>query len=87
MIYFNSILLFSPASPNLEVFLRSGLKNVSVRFYVLLATCNRRHSRKGSILWCPLWFLFLEKTLDCPVNETDWLGSGELRIAKLCISS
>lgn len=87
MIDFNSILLFSPASPNLEVFLLSGLKNVSVRFYLLLATYSRQHSRKGSIFWCPLLFLFLEKTLDCPVNETDWLGSGELRIAKLYISS
>ena len=39
------------------------------------------------VLFLVSWFLFSDETLDCPVKEINWLGSGELRNAKLDIFS
>jgi hypothetical protein len=54
-------------------------------YFLQYATDNIR--ARGAIFCCPLWFLFSDETLYCPVKETNLLGSGELRVVKLDISS
>jgi hypothetical protein len=58
--------------------------NKNFVFTSFFAMCNRWHSR--SVCYCLVSFevsVLSVETRDCPMKETNWLGSGELRRVKL----